>query len=182
MANGMKKTAGMAVFMTICCFVLYRRTANGILLTLTITSGTVAYHFLVRLLVGTVFDGMMHNRADDTRRWYRVSDAEMDFYRKIRVKKWKNKMPTYDAAAFDTTKHSWEELLQTMCQAEMVHETNVILSFVPVAASAWLGAFPVFMITSVLSAVFDLMFVWMQRFNRARILKLKNRISPPETA
>jgi len=84
-------------------------------------------------------------------------------------------MPTYDAAAFDASKHSWEELAQTMCQAELVHETNVILSFVPVAVSAWLGAFPVFLITSVLSAVFDLLFVCMQRFNRARILRLKNR-------
>jgi len=174
-AKGMKRIGAGSLLLAVCCFALYRQTDSGILLTLTITAGTVAYHVLVRLLVGALFDAVMNNRADYTRRWYRVSGAEMRFYRKIRVKRWKNRMPTYDAAAFDASRHSWEELAQTMCQSELVHETNVVLSFVPVAASAWLGAFPVFLITSVLSAVFDLLFVCMQRFNRARILRLKNR-------
>ena len=160
---------------TLCCLMLYRQTKDGLLLTLTITSATVAYHFVMRLLVGGLFDAFMHNRADDTRKWYQVSDAEMRFYQKLKVKRWKNKMPTYDEAAFDASKHSWEELLQTMCQSELVHETNAVLSFVPIAASVRWGAFPVFFVTSLLGALFDLMFVCMQRFNRARILRLKSR-------
>ena len=175
MARGMKWIGAISLLLTLCFFVLYRRTDGGVLLTLTITAGTIAYHFLVRLLVGGIFDAVMHNRADYTKPWYRVSGAEMRFYQKIRVKQWKHKMPTYDAAAFDASRHSWEELLQAMCQSELVHETNAVLSLVPIAASVWWGAFPVFLITSVLGAVFDLLFVCMQRFNRARILKLKAR-------
>ena len=175
MAKGMKWIAVISVLMTLGCWVLYQQTRGGTLLTLTITSATVAYHFLMRLLVGGLFDVFMRNRADHTKAWYRVSDGEMRFYQRLKVKRWKNKMPTYDEAAFDASRHSWEELLQTMCQSELVHEVNAVLSFVPVAASVRWGAFPVFFVTSLLGALFDLMFVCMQRFNRARILKLKSR-------
>ena len=58
------------------------------------------------------------------------------------------------------------------CQSELVHETNIILSFVPLAASLCFGSFWVFFITSLCSAVFDLLFVMMQRYNRPRIVSM----------
>ena len=91
----------------------------------------------------------------------------------MNVKKWKNKMPTYDKEIFDISRHSWDEIIQATCQSELVHEANIVLSFLPLVASVWFGEFYVFFITSILSAIFDLMFVFMQRFNRARILKIK---------
>lgn len=59
-----------------------------------------------------------------------------------------------------------------MCQAELVHEVNVILSFLPVVFSYWFGALAVFIVTSLLAALFDMIFVIMQRYNRPRILRL----------
>ena len=64
--------------------------------------------------------------------------------------------------------HTWDEIAQAMCQAELVHETIVVLSFLPVAASVWFGAAAVFLVTSLAAAAFDLMFVMMQRYNRGR--------------
>ena len=58
-----------------------------------------------------------------------------------------------------------------MCQAEIVHEVIVVLSFLPLLAAIPFGAFPVFLITSLLAAMYDLTFVIMQRYNRPRILK-----------
>lgn len=84
-------------------------------------------------------------------------------------------MPTYDRDTFDTLKHSWDEIVQATCQSELVHEVNVVLSFLPLIASVLFGEFYVFLITSILSALFDLMFVFMQRFNRARILKMQEK-------
>ncbi|MBR1723505.1 MAG: hypothetical protein IJ723_00560 [Ruminococcus sp.] len=84
-------------------------------------------------------------------------------------------MPTYDPALFDWTKHSWDEIAQAMCQAELVHETIVLFSFVPVLFSIWLGSFWVFLITSLIGAAVDLAFVVMQRYNRPRIIKLIRR-------
>ena len=81
-------------------------------------------------------------------------------------------MPTYDPSLFDPKLHSWEEIAQAMCQAELVHETIVVLSFLPLLGAIPFGSFGVFLITSVLAALYDLSFVIMQRFNRPRIMKL----------
>lgn len=59
-----------------------------------------------------------------------------------------------------------------MCQAELVHETNMALSFLPLIAVRWFGAFYVFLITSVCGALFDSVFVVMQRYNRTRVVRM----------
>ena len=87
-------------------------------------------------------------------------------------------MPTYDPTQFDPRIHTWQEIAQAMCQAELVHEVIVVLSFLPIAAGAVFGAYPVFIITSVLSALFDMMFVVMQRYNRRRVIRLVKRKAP----
>ncbi len=176
MAKTMKKTAVISLFLTIVFCILYRVTSNGVIFSLVITFGTIAYHFIIRLMAGDVINLVMKNQADYTKKWYHVSASEMKLYQKLKVKKWKNKMPTYDMDVFDIKKHSLDEIIQATCQSELVHETNVILSFLPIIASVWFGAFWVFLITSVLSAIFDLMFVFMQRFNRTRILKMRMKM------
>lgn len=175
MAKTMKRTAVISLVLTVFICLLYTYIENDIVFSLAITFGTIAFHFIIRLMAGGVINFVMKNQADYTKRWYQVSDIEMKLYQKLKVKKWKNKMPTYDMDVFDVSKHSWDEIIQATCQSELVHETNVILSFLPIFASIWFGAFWVFLVTSVLSAIFDLMFVFMQRFNRARILKMNNR-------
>ena len=62
-----------------------------------------------------------------------------------------------------------------MCQAELVHETITVLSFVPVLFAIWFGQLPVFLITSLLAAAFDMQFVILQRFNRPRVIKFINK-------
>jgi hypothetical protein len=84
-------------------------------------------------------------------------------------------MPTYDSALFDPSLHSWTEIARAMCQAELVHEANVIASFIPLFFSVWFGAFSIFMTTSVLAAMYDLLFVLLQRYNRPRVLRMVAR-------
>ena len=173
MAKTMKRIAVISFVLTVCFCIVYMHGKSDMVLSFAITSGTIAYHFISRLLVGHLFDLKMKNHADYTKKWYQVSSAEMKCYQKLRVKKWKQKMPTYDKDTFDVSKHSWEEIIQATCQSELVHETNMIISFLPILAAIWFGAFWVFLITSLIGAGFDLMFVMMQRFNRTRILKMK---------
>lgn len=87
-------------------------------------------------------------------------------------KLWKDKMPTYNREAFSRTDHTWQEIAQAMCQSELVHETNMILSFLPLAAVKWFGSFYVFLVTSIGGAVFDLAFVMIQRYNRPRVMRI----------
>ena len=84
-------------------------------------------------------------------------------------------MPSYEPELFDPQKHTWNEIAQAMCQAELVHETITFLSFVPVLFAIWFGQLPVFLITSLLAAAFDMQFVILQRFNRPRVVKFINK-------
>ena len=136
-----------------------------------ITFGTCFYHFAMRLMVGQIIHRKMQNKADYSKSWYQLQPFEHKLYRVLKVKKWKGKMPTYTPDVFDPKIHSWEEIAQAMCQAEVVHEVIVPLSFLPLLAAIPFGVFPVFFITSLLSAMFDLSFAIMQRFNRPRIIK-----------
>jgi hypothetical protein len=83
------------------------------------------------------------------------------------------KIRSYDSSSFDKTTYTWGEIAEAMCQAELVHETIAVLSFLPIGAGAFFGAYPVFIVTSVLAASFDLMLAIVQRYNRQRII---NRI------
>ena len=148
MAKKMKLAAAVLLAGTALLAGLYRRTAGEALLPLAITCGTFAYHFAMRLLVGLAFSRVMRNRADCGRRWYQAGRREMALYERLKVKKWKRHMPTYDPALFDPRLRSWDEIAQAMCQAELVHETIAVLSFLPIAAGAWFGAYPVFIATS----------------------------------
>lgn len=173
-----KMMKGIAILCVIACVIfgiLNMILDAGVWLSLTITFGTIAYHFVMRLLVGHIFDKTMHNRADYTKKWFQVGTAERKFYNRIKVKKWKNKMPTYDPMLFSPEKHSWDEIAQAMCQAELVHETIAILSFLPILMTIWWDSFWVFFITSVAAALLDSLFVVIQRYNRTRILRLVKR-------
>ena len=59
-----------------------------------------------------------------------------------------------------------------MCQAELVHETIMVFSFLPIIASVWFESIGVFVITSIVSALIDLIFVIIQRYNRPRIIRI----------
>lgn len=171
----MKATAGLSFAACIFTAVGFRYSNKDIYLTLAITFGTIAYHMGIRLLVGLAFGIRMKNKADYTKKWYQIRPWENKLYQLLQVKKWKGKLPTYDPDSFSSGNHTWDEIAQTMCQSELVHETNIILSFIPVTASVYFGAFYVFFITSAAGAAFDLLFVMIQRYNRPRIIKIAQR-------
>lgn len=175
MAKKMKRLALLSAAGTVLLTILYRRTGSVLLLSLAITCGTIAYHIWMRLLVGLGFSLGMRNRADYGKHWYQVGEREMALYERLNVKHWKRGMPTYDQTLFDPRLHSWDEIAQATCQAELVHETIAVLSFLPIAGGVWFGEYPVFLATSVLAAGCDLLFVAMQRYNRQRILRLVKR-------
>lgn len=169
--------AGFPIAGTVLLSVLYRKTACKVFLPFAITFGTTSYHVVMRLLVGLVFCVVMQNKADYKKRWYQVGEHETAFYENLGIKNWKRRMPTYDHTLFDPRVHTWVEIAQAMCQAELIHETIVLLSFLPIAEGIWFGAYPVFIVTSVLAAGCDMLFVMMQRYNRHRVMELLKRRS-----
>ncbi len=154
---------------------LYHTSHLSVYLTLAITFGTIFYHFCIRLLVGYLISGIKKNHWNYQRRWFQQMPIEKKIYEHIRIKKWKGQMFTFNPDEFDIRKHSIEAVLMATCQAEVVHEVNMVVSFIPVFFSLWVGAAPVFWITSILGAAYDCVFVMMQRFNRPRLMRLLKR-------
>lgn len=172
MPKVMKSITIFSFTITIITSILFYCYNKDIYLTLAIAFGTTFYHLGIRLLIGFLYNTGMKNRTDYTKKWYQIHPWENRLYKFLKVKMWKDKMPTYNPLLFSNKEYTWHEIAQAMCQSELIHETNILLSFMPVIASKWLGAFYVFLITSICGSVFDLIFVIMQRYNRARVIKI----------
>ena len=155
---------------------IYHFTKGSFFFSAAITFGTMLYHFAMRLAVGGLIDAKYHNRMDHTKQWFAEKPFEPKLYKRLQVKKWKKWLPTYNPQDFDLKRHSMTEIVQTTCQAEVVHEVNMILSFVPVIFSVWFGSQDVFLLTSCAAFLFDSIFVIMQRYNRPRLLRLMNKM------
>lgn len=175
MARFLKVAALCSVALTVLFSVCHCSFETSIFLPFAITFGTFSYHFLMRLGVGIMIDSIFHNQFDYRRWWFQPRRFEAKLYKKLKVMRWKDKMPTYAPQVFSVKEHSPEEILGAMCQAEVVHEIIIVLSFAPIVASLWFGEMVVFVLTSLISAAFDLLFVIMQRYNRPRVVRILKR-------
>jgi hypothetical protein len=126
----------------------------------------------MRLLIGYSVLKITHYSFDYRNRWFSPKKWEAGVYRFLRVKQWKRSMPTYDPSAFSVKEHTLEEVIRNMCGAEIVHEIIVLFSFIPISFSLLFGEFSVFFITSLLAALYDSVFVIMQRYNRPRLTRI----------
>lgn len=174
MSRIMKIISIVTTIATIIFIYIYINSDKSIYLTLSITFGTTAYHFIMRLIVGYVVNGILHNKVNYNNKFFKSKKFEQKIYEIIKVKKWKDFMPTYNPEFYSIEKHSLEEIVMVTCQAEIVHKFIIIFSFVPVLFTLWFDSFWVFMITSIIAALIDTLFVIMQRYNRPRIIKLIN--------
>ena len=143
---------------------------NGAVRAAAITSGTTCYHFTMRLLVGTLMPPVR-----GTARWFRPWKWEAPLYRFLRVKYWKKHLPTYDPRQLSLRDYSAEKIVRNMCGAEVIHEVIMVCSFLPLLMVPLFGEFWVFFITSLLSALFDSLFVIAQRYNRPRMERLAHK-------
>ena len=65
----------------------------GIFLTLSITFGTTAYHFVMRLIVGFAFNIFMGNKADLSKKWYHGYEFEKKLYDFLKIRKLRTVSP-----------------------------------------------------------------------------------------
>lgn len=156
---------------------IFIATKSGIVETVTITLGVTFYHFTMRLVVGNVVNSIMRNQANYNNIWFREKNIENRLYTMLRVRKWKKYLPTFNPETFDTSKKTVEEIVMASCQAEVVHEIIMLLSLLPLALIPFFGAVAAFVVTSVLSLLFDSMFVILQRYNRPKLIRIMSRFS-----
>ena len=154
---------------------IFKLTQNEIFQILYITFLTFSYHCVMRLVVGVGIDAIFKNRFNYKAKWFEAKFFEKKIYDFLRVKKWKSHIPAWSPESFDSKKHTYTEIARSMCQAELVHEVIIVLSFVPIIFSIEYGVPVVFICTSIFAAAVDSAFVIVQRYNRPRIIKIINK-------
>lgn len=174
----MKKSMYSATVLLILLFGLFytvfRFTQNEIFEILYITFMTFSYHFCMRLIVGFAIK-KFHGNFDYNSKWFSSKGFEEKLYKLLKVKKWKSHIPTWSPESFEIKHNALTDIAKGMCQAEAVHETIAVLSFVPILFSLKYGVPAVFIITSLIAAATDMVFAIVQRYNRPRIVKLINK-------
>ncbi len=167
----MTRAAAASGILTLLFFGIFHWLHWGWLEAAAITCITIFYHFAMRLVVGTVIP----NSFDYRNIWFQPKVFEARLYRFLQVKRWKDRIPTYNPQLFSLAENSLEQIVNHICQAEVVHLTIILLSFVPLLFSLiWQNLF-VFLITSILAALVDTVFVILQRYNRPRLVRLMEK-------
>lgn len=173
-ARGVKLCAAVSGVLMAGFFTAHHFTQNHVLLSLAITMLTIFYHFAMRLVIGFAVP-KLSAKVDPNTRLLAAGKKELSLYKKLGLKKYKDKIPTYAPDLFDAKQHTLREIAFEMCRAEIVHLVIIPLSFVPLALIPLWGAAAVFIITSVLAAAAECVFVVLQRYNLARIQPLLRR-------
>lgn len=168
----MKSMAILTTVTTLLLLLLHRYLQADWWLACTLSFGTTAYHFVMRLAVGYLLLALTNYDFDYRHVWFQPRKWESTFYRKLHVRKWKGKLPTYAPSQFSLAEQSLHRVIQNMCGAELVHEIIMVLSFLPLMAVPIWREFWVFAITSLLAALFDSIFVIAQRYNRPRLIRI----------
>lgn len=172
MRKAMHTLTVLFVLCTVSAYLIYHLTENTGVYSAFVTFLTFSYHFIMRLIVGSLIYFVPTRLLKYDNAWFKVKRFERKIYSFLRVKKWKGFMPTYNPDSFSLKDNSPEKIAVTMCSAELCHEIIIAFSFVPISFSLKFGVLPVFVATSILAAMIDLMFVIIQRFNRPRIIRL----------
>lgn len=165
----------IAILLFAIFYAIFKLTQNDIAQIFYITFMTFSYHFIMRLVVGLGIGKVRKKDFDYNAKWFRPKSFEKKLYKVLRVKKWKSHIPAWSPESFETKHHTLPEIANSMCGAEVVHEIIIVLSFMPILFSLRYGVPAVFIITSILAASVDMIFVIVQRYNRPRIVKIINR-------
>ncbi len=167
-----KSLAVLSGLLTLVFSLLYHAYRWPWCLTTAISTGVTAYHFGMRLLVGWLVPSLTDYQLDYAHPWFRLRAWEPKLYQRLNLRKLKKHLPTYDPSQYDLSKSSLAQIIRNTCGSEIVHETIMALSFLPLALVPWFGEFGVFLMTSIAAALVDSLFVMAQRYNRPRLVRI----------
>ena len=177
----MYSVIAFTVILSAVCFALYYsgRFERSAILWTGIVSFMILYHFGLRILMGKVTKTFKINYSHG---WYRQRNFEKPLYRLLRVRKWKDKVLTFDPDAFNLKNRTLEQLAATMAKSELDHWINEIISLISLFFIFLWGCFPAFLISAVFAMLFDAQFIVVQRYNRPNVLRLLERQKAREKA
>ena len=132
----------------------------------------VLYQFGLRILFGEISKRMNINYAHP---FYRERGFEKYLYKLLFVRRWKDKVLTFDPDAYNFKNRTLPELARTMSKSELDHWVNVLISIGGMFFALVWGCPEAFIITAVLAILFDAQFIVVQRYNRPIVVRLIER-------
>ena len=175
--NSVHMLNAFCITVSIIFYHLFTIAYNGIFYLLCIIFAIAGYHLFVHLAIGHIVNFILKNDVDYNKKWFLEKPFEDKLYKKLKVRNWKDKIPTFYPDTFSLQNNAPDKILKVMCQSEVVHAIIVILSFVPILYAFYINL-PykwLFIISSLMSATFDTCLVIMQRYNRPRIRRMLER-------
>lgn len=146
----------------------------------------VSLHFLTAYLITSIPFVIQEKIFNSDIRFFKVSENEIKFYKRIKINKWKDKLPQYNKD-FDKRhlkrnidKEYLEEFIFNTCRAEVIHYFIGILGYLSMFfvffSSSPKKYVPLYLIIATLMLFFNLPFSLIQRYNRYRLVNLLNRL------
>lgn len=129
----------------------------------------ILYHFGLRIVMGKITNKF---NIDYSHPWYKTRKFEKGLYKLLKVRRWKDKVLTFEPDKYDFRNVTLEQLATTMSKSELDHWINEIISVLSILFTFVWGCSPAFIITAVLAMLFDAQFIVVQRFNRPIVLRL----------
>ena len=142
---------------------------NSVVKWIGIVAFMITYHLWLRLIMGNITK--LFN-ISYKHFFFKEALFERYVYKLLTVKKWKNKVLTYNPESFDLKKNSLEDIANTMSKSEVDHWVNELISLSSLLFSLLWGEFYIFLITALFAMAFDMQFIIIQRFNRPRVVKI----------
>lgn len=157
-----------------------------------ITANLAVFWLSVNIAVPWLVRFLVPQKYFNENRWlFRERDFESALYRKIKVSKWKDKLPDAgklihfqrDSLPEDIDEAYINRFITECCIAELGHLSVGILGFTSlffvflIPGNTQLEHFGVFLLLSVLDLLIQLLFVIIQRYNRPRLIKLRKLYS-----
>ena len=162
-----------AIIAAVCFIVHYSGIYKSALILWTgIVTFMILYHFGLRILFGNITKLF---KIDSNHPWYRQRAFEKKLYKLLKVRKWKDKVLTFEPEMYDFEKRTLEQLANTMAKSELDHWINEIISVVSIFFLFIWGCPAAFIISAIAAMIFDAQFIVVQRYNRPIVLKLDAR-------
>jgi len=140
----------------------------------------VSLHFGVAFFFKIMPESFKLRVFNNKRKIFIVSEKEMRFYKKIRLPKWKDKLPQFNDGfnkrhlPDKISKDYLELFINVTCQAEAVHYAIILLGyfslfFTLLTKNKYIW---IFIIIATFIGICNLVFSLIQRYNRFRLEKL----------
>lgn len=170
----MYSVIALTIIIAAVCFLLHYSGIfkNGIILWTGIVSFMILYHFGLRIYMGTVTKkwNITYNHP-----WFKQRSFEKKLYKLLRVRKWKDKVLTFEPEMYNFQSRTLSQLATTMAKSETDHWINEIISVISTFFLFIWGCPAAFIISAVAAMIFDAQFIIVQRYNRPIVLRLSKR-------